>query len=144
MKSVLEAIQHRYKQFFATAFLLIILILFYAALTLYFFNINDDGSILCNSYLECFLYLFNNGMRQGGLNFEIKINSQSGFYGEFIYSWIFYFLIILIILNIVNGIIVDTFQEIRENNEAYNTEILNTCYICQLKSTYFEGKDISF
>ena len=144
MKSVLEAIQHRYKQFFATAFLLIILILFYAALTLYFFNINDDGSILCNSYLECFLYLFNNGMRQGGLNFEIKINSQSGFYGEFIYSWIFYFLIILIILNIVNGIIVDTFQEIRENNEAYNTEILNTCYICQLKSTDFEGKDISF
>ena len=144
MNSVLQAIQNRYKQFFATAFLLIILTLFYGALTLQFFNVNDDGTILCNSYLECFLYIFNNGLRNGGLPFEIKISEQKGFYGEFIYSWIFYFLIILIILNIFNGIIVDTFQEIRENNATFNDEIFNTCYICQLKTSDFEGEEISF
>ncbi len=144
MKSVLDAIQNRYKQFLSTGFLLIILILFYAAITLYFFNMNDDGSYLCQSYLECFLYLFNNGMRAGGLPFEMKIEEQPGFYSEFFYSWIFYFLIILIILNIVNGIIVDTFQEIRENNNTLYEEKKNTCFICQLNRTLFESNGISF
>ena len=144
MKSVLDAIQNRYKQFLSTGFLLIILILFYAAITLYFFNMNDDGTYLCQSYLECFLYLFNNGMRAGGLPFEMKIEEQPGFYTEFFYSWIFYFLIILIILNIVNGIIVDTFQEIRENNNTLYEEKKNTCFICQLNRTLFESNGISF
>ncbi len=36
---------------------------------------------------------FNNGMRAGGLPFEMKIEEQPGFYTEFFYSWIFYFLI---------------------------------------------------
>jgi hypothetical protein len=143
MNSVLQAIQNRYKQFFATAFLLIILALFYGALTLYFFNVMDDGTVICNSYLECFLYIFNSGLRNGGLPFAIKISEQKGFYGELIYSWIFYFFIILIILNIFNGIIVDTFQEIRENNEKFNDEILNTCYICQLKTSDFEGEEFT-
>ena len=144
MKSVLDAIQNRYKQFLSTGFLLIILILFYAAITLYFFNMNDDGTYLCQSYIECFLYLFNNGMRAGGLPFEMKIEEQPGFYTEFFYSWIFYFLIILIILNIVNGIIVDTFQEIRENNNTLYEEKKNTCFICQLNRTLFESNGISF
>ena len=144
MNSVLQAIQNRYKQFFASAFLLIILSLFYGALTLYFFNVMDDGTVICNSYLECFLYIFNSGLRNGGLPFAIKISEQKGFYGELIYSWIFYFFIILIILNIFNGIIVDTFQEIRENNEKFNDEILNTCYICQLKTSDFEGEEFTF
>jgi hypothetical protein len=50
MKSVLDAIQNRYKQFLSTGFLLIILILFYAAITLYFFNMNDDGTYFYQSY----------------------------------------------------------------------------------------------
>ena len=61
-------------------------------------------------------------MRAGRFPFEMKIEEQPGFYTEFFYSWIFYFLIILIILNIVSGIIVDTFQEIRENKNSLYEE----------------------
>ena len=125
MSSVLNSIQMRYKQFLSTAFLLVILLFFYAALTIYFFSLKDDGTYLCSSYLECFFYLFNYGLRAGGVPFDPKINEQPGFWSEFIYSWVFYFLIILIILNIVNGIIVDTF-------------------ICQNSRSKFESKGLDF
>ena len=125
MSSVLNSIQMRYRQVLSTAFLLVILLFFYAALTIYFFSIKDDGTYLCSSYLECFFYLFNYGLRAGGVPFDPKINEQPGFWSEFIYSWVFYFLIILIILNIVNGIIVDTF-------------------ICQNSRSKFESKGLDF
>lgn len=144
MSSVLNSIQMRYKQFLSTAFLLVILLFFYAALTIYFFSLKDDGTYLFSSYLECFFYLFNYGLRAGGVHFDPKINEQPGFWSEFIYSWVFYFLIILIILNIVNGIIVDTFQELREENNTINDARDNNCFICQNSRSKFESKGLDF
>ncbi len=144
MRDVLFAVKVRYKQFISTAFLLVILILFYAALTFYYFRQMDDGTELCSSYLECFVYLFNYGIRAGGVPFNIKIESQVGFYSEFLYSWVFYFIIILIVLNIINGIIVDTFQALRENANETEEEKSNVCFICSLHRSDFEIKGIDF
>lgn len=144
MKSVLEAVKVRYNQFLSTGFLLVILILFYAALTFYFFRYDSEGNEICGSYLNCFTYLFNYGIRAGGVPFEVKILGQPGFYGEFIFNWVFYFIVILIILNIVNGIIVDKFQDLREkNNEVYEQKE-NVCFICSLHRSKFETKGIDF
>ena len=60
MRNVLDAIKTRYKQF-----LIIILIIF--------FNYNSDRERICSSYLNCFSYLVNTGLKSGGLPFEIKI-----------------------------------------------------------------------
>ena len=144
MWSVIDAVKVRYKQFISTAFLLVILILFYGALTFYFFRYDDSGEEYCSSYLECFLFLFNSGIRSGGIPFEVKISSQPGFWGEFIYSWIFYFIVILIILNIINGIIVDKFQDLREQNNLIYIEKTNVCFICSLHQSNFEIKGIDF
>ena len=144
MSNVFGSIQKKYKQFLSTAFLLVILISFYAALTIYFFSMKDDGSYLCQSYLECFFYLFNYGLRAGGVPFDPKISDQPGFWSEFLYSWVFYFLIILIILNIVNGIIVDTFQELREESNSISEAKENSCFICQISRSAFESKGLDF
>ena len=144
MRSVLFAVKVKLNQFASTGFLLVILILFYAAVTFYFFKYNDDGSLLCDSYLECFLYLFNSGIRAGGVPFEVKTRGMEGFWSEFVFSWVFYFLIILIILNIVNGIIVDTFQALREQNNEIDEEKYNVCFICSLHRSNFEIKGIDF
>ena len=144
IRSVLYSIQVRYKQFLSTAFLLVILILFYASVTLFYFRTMDDGTELCSSYLECFLYLFNYGIRAGGVPFNIKIDRQDGFWSEFLFSWVFYFIIILIVLNIINGIIVDTFQALREQNNQIDEEKTNVCFICSLHRSNFEIKGIDF
>ena len=144
IRSVLFSIKVRYKQFLSTAFLLVILILFYASVTLFYFRTLDDGTELCSSYLECFLYLFNYGIRAGGVPFNIKIDSQDGFWSEFVFSWVFYFIIILIVLNIINGIIVDTFQALREQNNLIDEEKTNVCFICSLHRSNFQIKGIDF
>ena len=47
-------------------------------------------------------------------------------------------------LNIINGIIVDTFQELREKNNERDYKLINECYICSLDRANFEIKGISY
>ena len=47
-------------------------------------------------------------------------------------------------LNIVNGIIVDTFQEQREKTNNRNDYKKNVCYICNTKRTYFERNSLDY
>ena len=144
MRNVLDAVKARYNQFLSTGFLIIILILFSSGITFYFFNYDSEGNQLCSSYLNCFIYLFNYGIRGGGLPFNIKILEQEGFWGEFIFNWIFYFILILVILNIASGIIVDKFQDLREKNDELYEEKENVCFICSLHRSNFEIKGIDF
>ena len=144
MRNVLDAIKTRYKQFLSVAVLIVILILFFAGITYYFFNYNSDGERLCSSYLNCFSYLVNTGLRSGGLPFEIKILGQEGYWGEFIFNWMFYLIFVLLILNITGGIIVDKFDELREAKKKLYEEKENVCFICSLHRSNFEIKGIRF
>lgn len=47
-------------------------------------------------------------------------------------------------LNIINGIIVDTFQELREKNNERDDKLNNECFICSLNRSNFEIKGISY
>ena len=69
---------------------------------------------------------------------------QPGFWSEFVYNWVFYFIVILIILNIINGIIVDKFQDLREHNNQINEEKTSVCFICSLHESTFVKKAIDF
>jgi hypothetical protein len=149
MSSVLYAVRIRYKQFLSTGFLLIILILFYSSVTFYFFRdglYNEEiKENICETFLQCFLYLINYGIRTGsGVGFGIKGFNQKGYWSEFIFDWIFYFSIILIMINIINGIIVDTFQALREANNERDDVRENVCFICSLNRAKFEIKGINF
>ena len=144
MRNILDAVQARYKQFLSVAFLIIIGILFFSSVTYYFFNYNSDGDRLCTSYLNCFTYLLNSGLRSGGLPFNVKILDQEGFWGEFALNWMFYLIFSLLIMNIFGAIIVDKFDENRESNKKLNEEKQNMCYICSLHRSNFEIKGIKF
>ncbi len=149
MSSVLYSVRIRYKQFASTGFLLVILMLFYASVTFFFFrdelyNKEIDENI-CETFLQCFLYLVNYGIRNGeGVHFKLKSMNEDGYWAEFIYAWVFYFIVILIVLNIINGIIVDTFQALREQNNQRENVRENVCYICSINRARFEIKGINF
>lgn len=64
----------------------------------------------CESISQCILYVVNNGLRSASLGFPIKSYSSTVYWADFIKDWIFYLIVILIILNFINGIIVDTFN----------------------------------
>jgi len=47
-------------------------------------------------------------------------------------------------VNIINAIIVDAFQDIRLETNKKKESIMNNCYICSLNRTIFEIKGIKF
>ena len=143
MTLVIVSVKMRYKQFLAAGLLMIIFSIIFSAIKYIFFC--DDLTGECNRFLYCFLAMITGGIRAGsGLNLEMKSITEPGYFTEFGIEWMFYFSIILIMLNIVNGIIVDTFQEQREKTNNRNDYKKNVCYICNTKRTYFERNSLDY
>lgn len=101
---------------------------------------------MCDSYLACFLHVFNYGIRTGGIgDFSgLKPFNDPQFFTHFIFSWFFYFTLILIMLNVFNGIIVDTFQSLREEKYKKDKFQKNKCFICEQSKSDFEKCGKSF
>ena len=81
--------------------------------------------------------MINYGVRAGGgIGDELpKISffkSPSYYTGTFFYNMIFQIIVVLVLGNIFLGIIVDTFAELRDEKNKFETDQSNVCYICQL------------
>ena len=103
------------------------------------------GEDSCKSYSECFFDMLNSGVRGGsGMGFGIKKINQPGFYSEFILEMFIFILVMLVLMNMITGIIVDSFQKLREKKNEENEIKENTCYICSLHREKFEKRGIKF
>lgn len=78
------------------------------------------------------------------MGFGIKSKNDAGYWDDFIIEWLFYFFIMLVMLNIINGIVVDTFQDLREKNSEQQEIRNNSCFICSLHRSEFESKGIDY
>lgn len=147
MKAAISSVFLRYGQFLATALLLIIVCIFYTSICIFFLNseiTKVDNKSTCETFLQCALHIFNGGIRSGSLGFPVKDISASGYWQEFIVDWTFYLIVILILLNFVNGIIVDTFNELYEAELSYIELRDNTCIICDQNRSKYEVVGLDF
>ena len=148
MKIVITAIKVRYQKFISTTILIFIFILIYASISFMYirkdFYVADINENICDSLLKCFFSIFNYGIRGGLGLLPQKSWEDTDYLFQFAFVWIFYFLMILILINIVNGIIVDTFQDLREQQNERDNVSLNYCYICSLNRTKFDMRGLDF
>ena len=94
---------------------------------------------MCDTFFHCFLTIFNVGFIAGSVDFSNIFSFEDPrYWSHFIYSWSYYFFISIIMVNIINAIIVDTFQDIRENNNIKFETINNSCFICSYDRSKFE------
>jgi len=63
---------------------------------------------------------------------------------KLIFDISFYMLINIINLNIIFGIIIDTFAELRDGQNTRDDDFLNTCFICGHNREVFEKEGMSF
>lgn len=66
------------------------------------------------------------------------------FYARFFVDVTFYLIVNVVMINIIQGIIVDTFSELRENSEAYEKDRFWVCFICNQKYEEFVSRGKSF
>lgn len=89
----------------------------------------------------------NNGLRNGGGIGDVlrKPSSSEPLYLiRFVYDLLFFFIVIIITLNLIFGVIIDTFGDLRQEKQEKDYTLRNTCFICGLDRTKFDNKTISF
>lgn len=55
---------------------------------------------------------------------------ESMFVGRVIYDLLFFFIVIIIVLNLIFGVIIDTFADLRSEKQNKEEILKNTCFIC--------------
>ncbi|XP_076814586.1 inositol 1,4,5-trisphosphate-gated calcium channel ITPR1-like isoform X2 [Clavelina lepadiformis] len=102
----------------------------------------------CESLLMCIITTLNEGLRNGGgIGDILRKPSQSegfNFMGRVVYDLLFFFILIIIVLNLIFGVIIDTFADLRSEKQQKEDVLKNTCFICGLERKSFDNKTVSF
>jgi len=122
----------------------------YSSLTANFYSdkFENQNIDMCNSLASCFFYTMNMGIRNGGgladsmEPYEYGKDSKFGL--KLVFDLSYFIIINTIILNIVFGVIIDTFGDMRD--EAFRRqEILDsTCLICLNQKQDIDASEIKF
>jgi hypothetical protein len=57
---------------------------------------------------------------------------------------LFFFVVIIIVLNLIFGVIIDTFADLRTEKQQKEKILKNTCFTCGLDRSQFDNKAVSF
>ena len=151
---IVQAFYIRFTQFICMIGFLAILIFFFSNVGFYFYidefntTINNLNDNYCQSLIECFVLYFNHGVRSGGgigdILPEKSFIDMNSYFIRWITDIIFYITVILLLLNMINGIIVSTFSQIRELSQIKEEDINQKCFICGQSKEDFEKNKIDF
>ncbi len=87
----------------------------------------------CDSLRMCIVTTLNQGLRNGGGIGDVlrppSLNEPL-FPARVIYDMIFFFVVIIIVLNLIFGVIIDTFADLRSEKQNKEEIIKNSCFIC--------------
>jgi len=101
----------------------------------------------CDTLWMCIITTLNQGLRNGGGIGDVlrPPSSTEPFYTlRLIYDMLFFFVVIIIVLNLIFGVIIDTFADLRTEKNNKEEIIKNTCFICGLERKAFDNKNVTF
>eukprot|EP00118_Oscarella_pearsei_P014018 m.117174 g.117174 ORF g.117174 m.117174 type:complete len:2678 (+) comp37607_c0_seq1:123-8156(+) len=101
----------------------------------------------CDTLLMCIITSLNQGMRNGGGIGDVlrPLSSEEPLYpARVVYDLLFFFIIIIIVLNLIFGVIIDTFADLRTEKTTSDEILKNSCFICGLERKEFDNKDVTF
>lgn len=101
----------------------------------------------CDSLIMCIVTTLNQGLRNGGGIGDIlraPSSQEPLFVARVVYDLLFFFIVIIIVLNLIFGVIIDTFADLRSEKQQKELILKNTCFICGLNRSAFDNKTVSF
>uniref|UniRef100_A0A674JBD5 Inositol 1,4,5-trisphosphate receptor n=1 Tax=Terrapene triunguis TaxID=2587831 RepID=A0A674JBD5_9SAUR len=107
----------------------------------------DNSERACDTLLMCIVTVLNHGLRNGGGVGDIlrkPSKDESLFPARVIYDLLFFFMVIIIVLNLIFGVIIDTFADLRSEKQKKEEILKTTCFICGLERDKFDNKTVSF
>ncbi|KAK1338530.1 hypothetical protein QTO34_001647 [Cnephaeus nilssonii] len=107
----------------------------------------DSAERACDTLLMCIVTVMNHGLRNGGGVGDIlrkPSKDESLFPARVVYDLLFFFIVIIIVLNLIFGVIIDTFADLRSEKQKKEEILKTTCFICGLERDKFDNKTVSF
>ncbi|KAF7262478.1 hypothetical protein EG68_00315 [Paragonimus skrjabini miyazakii] len=101
----------------------------------------------CDSLRMCILTTLHEGLRNGGGIADVLRRpsiQEADFLFRTIYDLSFFVIVIIIVLNLVFGVIVDTFAALRQEKQDREELARNNCCVCGLQRSVFEQNGLNF
>mmetsp|Transcript_19552 Transcript_19552/g.58269 ORF Transcript_19552/g.58269 Transcript_19552/m.58269 type:complete len:2305 (+) Transcript_19552:63-6977(+) len=144
LQRVVTAVTRNGSSLLQVSLLMLIIIYIYAlvAFAYYRASFDSDEGAFCQTLGQCFLTSVRLGMMSGGgLGEALPLPEVYSFRGPGIrtlFDLSFFILITIIGLNVVFGIIVDTFSELRDEKQQIQEAMNSECFICSRKAHEFD------
>jgi hypothetical protein len=147
LRTVLQSVTHNWKQLLLTLMMTVVVVYIYTVLAFNFFRkfyvreVNEGiRDAKCQDMMTCFVFHLHRGLRAGGgIGDEIE-DAYGDDYETFriIFDITFFFVVIVILLAIIQGLIIDSFGELRDRAEDVQMEMETKCFICGISKEQFD------
>ncbi|RZK01728.1 MAG: ion transporter [Flavobacterium sp.] len=147
---IVMAISRNLNQFLWTLILLVVTVDVYSLVGLYFLNDRfQDGDVgpLCHDAYSCFLASLNLGLRSGGgiadalQKLKYDEDNKVAYLVNTLFDLSFYIIIVTLLLNLIFGMIIDAFGDLRDEKSSNEEDMENVCFICGLQRSEYERTD---
>ena len=92
---------------------------------------SSKGESICIDIFHCFINILSLGPRStgsiGDLILGVSFSDKKHYFIRWIFDFSIWAIINLILLNVIFGVTIDTFAEIRDNNKQIDDDIENKC-----------------
>jgi len=152
-RNIFMAVIYPINQLSVAGIVAIFLLYIFATVQFFFFR-GDFENGECDTLRTCLTYTINLGMRSGGgigdmmnspdLWMVTPTNSNAdwqeyvNWFSRAIFDFLFFLIIIIIIMNIVFGIIIDTFSDLRSQRDEKTLNQTTMCFICGIGRDQFD------
>lgn len=143
------------EQLSLTLLLLMIIVYIYTSFTFFYLqdNMYDwdvnayDSDIVgennCISMFQCYVTMLDKGLRFGGGIGDITepihyLDDTEKYYVKLAHDATFHILVKVILLNVLFGIIIDTFAQLRDTKAKNYNDMVGVCFICDLERLIFD------
>jgi len=109
-------------------------------------DISDGPVEMCTDLVVCWISTLSTGLRKGDLG-EVMQTVPAGDpnYGSMmIYQFSYWAIVVTVLLNLIFGIIIDTFSELRSVAAATKNQMENTCFVCGIDRFTLDTKGGGF
>ncbi|KAI8365871.1 hypothetical protein EDC96DRAFT_509091 [Choanephora cucurbitarum] len=142
LQGVISSITLNIHSISRTALLGIIVIYIHSIIAYMYFRTEFDTSkgLFCGSLSECFITVLSHGVRSGGGIGDILEPDEhmrpSGW--RTVFEMSFYLVVVVFLLNVIFGIIFDTFGHLRDERSSIQQDMKDSCFICSIPAVEFQ------
>lgn len=136
-RDVLNAVVFPRKQIAMGGIVILIIVQIYSFFLFFYFRNEtvDQANGFCNTLWGCYLTTLGYGLRQGGGVgdvFDVSVNKR------WVLDITYYFVITVGMLNLIGGVIITTFGQLREKKARRVRDTIGVCFICGIDKQIFD------